>query len=83
MPFPIGAHFYVRRLFYTHHGIYIGDNRVIHYAGWHKSGKKGKVEEVVLSEFANGGKPKLYPLENLLRGKRLPANEIINEAKSW
>ena len=32
--YKIGSHLKVARLGYTHHGIYIGDNKVIHYAGF-------------------------------------------------
>ena len=40
-----GNHIYVNRGGYTHHGIYCGDDRVIHYDG-------GKIREVSLSTFA-------------------------------
>lgn len=47
--FDEGDHLYVRRLIppYTHHGIYCGNNRVIHYAD-------GIVQSCTLEEFSQG-----------------------------
>jgi hypothetical protein len=39
---------------YTHHGIYVGDGRVVHYAGLHRGWHGGPVEEVSIEEFARG-----------------------------
>jgi lecithin:retinol acyltransferase len=50
----LGAHLITSRWGYSHHGVYVGRGRVVHYAGlsgfWHC----GPVEEVSLSRFANG-----------------------------
>ncbi|MCP4992000.1 MAG: hypothetical protein GY928_39900 [Colwellia sp.] len=35
-----GTHIQSNRLGYTHHGVYIGDNKVVHYSGFHKIGQK-------------------------------------------
>jgi hypothetical protein len=51
----IGAHLIVTRLGYTHHGIYIGAGKVVHYAGLARVMSRGPVEEVPLAEFADGG----------------------------
>lgn len=51
---PIGAHLVTPRRHYTHHGIYIGNGRVVHYAGLARSWRPGPVEEVSLEEFAGG-----------------------------
>jgi len=48
-----GSRLIVRRRAYFHHGIYIGNGRVIHYAGWVR-GTRGLVEEATLEEFAEG-----------------------------
>ena len=48
-----GSRLIVRRRAYFHHGIYIGNGRGIHYAGWVR-GTRGLVEEVTLEEFAEG-----------------------------
>jgi hypothetical protein len=37
-----------------HHGIYIGGNRVIHYAGWADNRETGPVEETDLQTFTQG-----------------------------
>jgi hypothetical protein len=51
-PLP-GSRLIVRRRAYFHHGIYMGNGRVIHYAGWLR-GTRGLVEEVTLQEFTRG-----------------------------
>lgn len=51
---PVGAHLVTPRRGYTHHGIYVGDGSVIHYAGLSQSIRRGPVEEVSLLRFANG-----------------------------
>src|SRR5215472_17315315 len=48
-----GSRLIVRRRGYFHHGIYVGNVRVIHYAGWFR-GTRGLVEEVTLEEFTEG-----------------------------
>ncbi|MDR5828709.1 lecithin retinol acyltransferase family protein [Caballeronia sp. LP006] len=50
----IGAELVTRRSGYEHHGLYAGDGRVIHYAGFAKSLHRGPVEEVSLAQFAGG-----------------------------
>jgi hypothetical protein len=39
---------------YTHHGIYIGEGRVVHYAGLSRSWDSGAVEEVRMTRFTSG-----------------------------
>ena len=54
-PFAIGAHLVTPRLGYTHHGIYVGAHRVVHYAGWSRAALTCRpVEEVSLEDFAGG-----------------------------
>lgn len=48
-----GSRMIVRRRAYFHHGIYSGNGRVIHYAGWFRS-LRGLVEEVTLEQFTQG-----------------------------
>jgi len=48
-----GCRLSVRRRAYFHHGIYVGNGRMIHYAGWFRS-IGGLVEEVTLEEFTKG-----------------------------
>jgi hypothetical protein len=52
---PFGAHLATSRRGYSHHGVYVGCGRVVHYSGlsggfW----QCGPVEEVSLSRFAIG-----------------------------
>jgi Lecithin retinol acyltransferase len=51
---PIGAHLVTQRRGYEHHGIYVGNGRVVHYSGFASSAHRGPVEEVDLSRFAAG-----------------------------
>jgi len=49
-----GAHILARRRGYLHHGIYVGQGRVVHYGGLERGFFRAPVEEVSLSEFARG-----------------------------
>lgn len=52
-PFSLGAHLITPRCGYTHHGIYVGRGRVVHYAGWSRAAlTRRPVEEVSLTQFA-------------------------------
>jgi len=51
---PLAAHLVSPRWLYTHHGIYVGHGRVIHYAGFSSGFHRAPVEEVSLEEFAKG-----------------------------
>lgn len=51
---PRGAHLATRRPGYVHHGIYIGDGKVIHYAGFSRRFCRGPVEIVSIDQFASG-----------------------------
>jgi len=50
----IGAHIWTPRRGYTHHGIYVGNRRVVQYGGLSHCLRRGPVEEVSLSQFARG-----------------------------
>jgi hypothetical protein len=50
-----GAHLVTPRFGYEHHGIYVGNGRVVHYAGLSRALLlRGPVQEVSLEEFADG-----------------------------
>jgi len=51
---PLASHLTTPRALYTHHGIYIGHGRVIHYAGLAHGLGRGPVEDVSLEGFAHG-----------------------------
>jgi Lecithin retinol acyltransferase len=50
----LGAHIISPRRGYLHHGIYIGNGRVVHYAGMAYGLIRGPVVEATLAEFARG-----------------------------
>ena len=52
-PLP-GTHIISPRHGYLHHGIYVGDGLVVHYAGLAYGLYHGPVEEVPLAQFAGG-----------------------------
>ncbi|WP_431825867.1 lecithin retinol acyltransferase family protein [Burkholderia sp. F1] len=58
---PLGAHLVSDRAGYSHHGIYVGDGRVVHYAGLCASLHRGPIEEVTLERFAAGHAVRIVP----------------------
>ncbi|RQS14092.1 lecithin retinol acyltransferase family protein [Burkholderia sp. Bp8991] len=58
---PLGAHLVSDRGAYSHHGIYVGDGRVVHYAGLCTSLHRGPIEEVSLERFAAGHAVRVVP----------------------
>jgi hypothetical protein len=60
---PKGAHLETPRMggAYTHHGIYIGNEKVVHYSGLAKKLNSGPVEEVSLEEFIGGNSYRVIP----------------------
>lgn len=49
-----GAHLISPRRGYMHHGIYVGDGKVVHYSGLARGQFRGRIEEVSLAQFAYG-----------------------------
>jgi len=47
-----GDHLVTERTGYTHHGLYLGNNRVIHYSGLSDSLNKGKIEITSYEKFS-------------------------------
>ena len=73
-----GDHIYVRRGLHSHHGIYVGQGRVIHFKGEFKEKSNPVVRETGLEEFLRGGtlrredhKHRLPPEETVRRARRL------------
>jgi len=58
---PLAAHVVSSRTGYTHHGIYVGDGKVVHYAGLSRGWRHGPVEEVSLTEFSRGRPVRVRP----------------------
>ena len=73
-----GDHIYVKRTtrHYKHHGIYIGQGKVIHVSGSIREKRDPEVRETDLSTFLNGG-----ILRRRVYKRRLPASETIRIAK--
>jgi hypothetical protein len=51
---PLGAHLVTPRLGFAHHGIYVGDGKVVHYGTLGKFRLGGPMEEASLAAFARG-----------------------------
>ncbi len=51
---PLGSHVVTSRCGYQHHGIYVGDGKVVHYAGLAHGLHRGPVEEISLARFTDG-----------------------------
>ena len=51
---PLGAHLVTERNGYEHHGIYVGNGQVIHYAGFSRRQRRGPVERISIRCFACG-----------------------------
>ena len=52
--FPLGAHLIVKHFGYSHHGIYAGRGRVIHYSGFAHLFKKHPIEMTSIEKFSHG-----------------------------
>jgi len=50
----LASHLVTARALYSHHGIYVGNGRVIHYSGPGHGLRRGPVEDVSLEYFAHG-----------------------------
>jgi len=75
---PLGAHLVTPRIGFVHHGIYVGEGRVMHCGGVSGLLPRGPVEEVSLQFFRRG-----RPVA--VRGGALPrfsAQEVIERARS-
>lgn len=73
-----GSHLISPRRGYTHHGIYVGAGRVVHYAGLACGQFRGRIQEVSLAQFACGRSV-------LIRNSHLPGfvpQEVIRRARS-
>lgn len=82
MTFPVllepGSHLVTPRRGYTHHGIYVGDGRVVQYGGLVRGLRCAPIEEVSLDQFADS-----HPV--WLRRGRSPsfdADEIVRRARA-
>lgn len=74
----LGAHLVTARCGYLHHGIYIGEGRVVHYSGLAGGLHRGPVKEVSIAEFSRNHpvwvKPGVRPL--------FSPKEVVRRARS-
>ncbi len=77
-PLPLAAHVVTSRRGYTHHGIYVGDGTVVHYAGLSRGWRPGPVEEISLAEFARGRPVQVRPSINI----RFDRSDVVARARS-
>jgi Lecithin retinol acyltransferase len=75
---PIGAHLVTPRPGYTHHGIYAGEGRVIHYSGLANGLNSGPVEETSIESFTS--ERDFYIKEH--SSPRFSKEEIVLRARS-
>lgn len=64
MKYPLGAHLIVKNFGYSHHGIYAGKGRVIHYSGLAHFFKKRPIEVTSLEKFSHGKKISIRQYEH-------------------
>jgi hypothetical protein len=75
---PLAAHLVTPRRGYTHHGIYVGGGRVVHYAGLSRGWRSGAVEEITMAEFACDRGIAVRPCAN----PQFDAREVVARARS-
>ena len=77
----IGSHIKTARTVYSHHGIYCGNGKVVHYSGFAEAFKKGKLEITTLAAFL-GSETKYYVIEYPSDKVKFSSKEIIRRALS-
>lgn len=75
---PLGAHLVTPRIGYIHHGIYVGDGKVMHCGAVSRFLPRGPVEEVSLRDFCRG---RTVAVRGGVPAK-FTAQQVINRAKS-
>ena len=75
---PFAAHVVTSRRWYSHHGIYVGNGRVVHYRGLSRGLRAGPVEEISVAEFASGRPVRIRPHA----GARFDRHTIVARARS-
>ena len=75
---PLGGHLVTPRPGFAHHGIYVGQRRVIHYGSLAQGLRRGPVEEVSVAQFAQG-RPVWHRSRNPLG---FDGEEVIRRARS-
>jgi Lecithin retinol acyltransferase len=75
---PLAAHLVTPRRGYIHHGLYVGNGRIIHYPGLIRGLHRRAVEEVSLAEFARG-RPVAVRTDSWTRFDR---EDVVRRARS-
>lgn len=73
----LGAHLISPRTGYSHHGIYVGHDRVVHYSGLADGFASGPVEETDLETFSAGNGFTVKTYKN-----SFPSEKVVQRAKS-
>jgi hypothetical protein len=74
----LGAHLVTPRLGFTHHGIYVGGGRVVHYGSFACGWQRRPVEEVPLARFTHGRSVRVRPSQ----APGFDGAEVIRRARS-
>jgi HRAS-like suppressor 3 len=75
---PLAAHLLTVRCGYVHHGIHVGEGKVVHYAGLSRGWRAAPVEQVPLRTFARGRSVWVRSHAN----PRFDCDEIMQRARS-
>lgn len=73
----LGAHLVTPRRAYAHHGVYVGEGKVVHYGALAYNWRGGPVEEISLERFAHGHSVWVRPA----RCPGLAGPEIVRRAR--
>ena len=76
-----GSHIKSSRLGYSHHGIYCGNGKVVHYSGFAQALKKGALEITTLESFL-GSESKYYVIKYPFNKVRFSSKEVTERALS-
>lgn len=78
---PVGSHIKTFRLGYSHHGIYCGNGKVVHYSGFAQAFKKGALEVTTLEMFL-GDETECYIVKYPSHKIKYSRSEIVDRAFS-
>ena len=73
-----GDHLKVDKGFYSHHGLYIGSNKVIHYTGFANGMSSGPVKITTVDDFSFGSEIQIVEHTN----EKYSVDKAIQRAKS-
>jgi hypothetical protein len=50
----LGQHLFIKKGTYSHHGVYIGNDEIVHYSGFQQKFATGKISRINFKDFSNG-----------------------------